>query len=196
MDRQDAIFKFAQAVLQERAQSRYQQICKDYTANKQQIVNDFYQAVGQLIALTKRQQTERQKQPIRYVAALYLFSSTITKTYEFQLSLFDERYFLDPTESCVYWCPKWLFSYTEADKVFLTTAAKKEFIRLHTFELDAVWRAYVCGFYYSLAGLFFAEHLKSAAIACELNNLALMGEVDFVFGGYMDQSVKLGTLKG
>ena len=67
---------------------------------------------------------------------------------------------------------------------------------MHTFELDAVWRAYVCGFYYSLAGLFFAEHLKSAAIACELNNLALMGEVDFVFGGYMDQSVKLGTLKG
>ena len=80
--------------------------------------------------------------------------------------------------------------------MFLTTAAKKEFIRLHTFELDAVWRAYVCGFYYSLAGLFFAEHLKSAAIACELNNLTLMGEVDFVFGGYMDQSVKLGTLKG
>ena len=102
MDRQDAIFKFAQVVLQERAQSRYQQICEDYTANKQQIVNDFYQAVGQLIALTKRQQTERQKQPIRYVAALYLFSSAITKTYEFQLSLFDERYFLDPTESCVY----------------------------------------------------------------------------------------------
>lgn len=196
MDRREHIFQLAKQALQQRTQTTYRRICQDYNNHRQAILGDFYQSIRCLIAKAKKLQSEHGKGPVKYVTASYLLSSAITGSYEFQLSIQDEQYFLDPVECSVDWRPSWLFSYAEEDRAAVHAFVGKEVPRLRPHELDALWRAYVCEFYYGLAGLFLAEHMSAAAEAEGLRRLHLMDEVLFVFGGFMDHAMQLDAWKG
>lgn len=191
MDRQEEIFEIAQQVLLAQSQINYEKICETY--NKDKILADFYQTIHHLIVLTQVKQKESAKRAIKYVAASYLLSSSITKTFEFQLSLLDDQYFCDPVESCLYWSPKWIFETVTSDWDVLIKAIKARVVRLHPYELDFIWRSYICEFYDGLTFLFFAEHLKNAAIEGDLRSLCLSDEVLFTCGGYMDHFIQIDT---
>lgn len=195
MDRQEQIFQLARQVLHQRTQTTYPRICQDYNKHKQVLLRDLHQSVGHLIEQARSQQSECGKGPIQYVTTSYLLSSAITGSYEFQLSIQDEQYFLDPVECSADWRPSWLFSYAEEDLAAVLTALQRKIPRLRPYELDALWRAYVCEFYYGLAGLFLAEHMKAVAEAEGLCHLQVKDEVLFVFGGLMDQAVQLDIWK-
>lgn len=193
MNRQDEINKAAAQILNERMQDNYLKVSSYYNDHKGSILSDFKQQIISLLNQAKMQQETDGKRPIQYVAASFLLSSTITESFDFQLALMDDLNFLDPIESCIYWSPKWIFSPANDDKKALSSKLKKNFVRLHDFELDSIWRAYICGFYYNLAGLFFAENLKTVTIAGGLEKLSLAHEVQFVFGGLMDRFAVIDT---
>lgn len=195
MNREKEILEIARQVLLERTQTNYRIICESYNKDKEKILADFYQAIHHLILLTQTKQREFGKKAIKYVAASYLLSSSITRSFEFQLSLFDDQYFADPIESCVYWTPKWLFESVASDWDILLRSVKSKVVRLHPYELDFIWRSYICEFYNGLALFFFAEHLKTAAIKEDLKILALSDEVLFTYGGYMDHFIQIDTWK-
>lgn len=195
MDRNKEITEIARRVLLEQSQINYEKICETYTKDKEKILADFYQVIRHLIVLTSVKQKESAKKAIKYVAASYLLSSSITKTFEFQLSLLDDQCFFDPVESCTYWTPKWIFETVMSDWDILLRSVKSSVIRLHPYELDFIWRSYICEFYNGLTFLFLAEHLKKAAIEGGLRSLALVNEVFFTCGGYMDRFVQIDTWK-
>lgn len=193
MNRQDEINKAAAQILDERMQDNYLKVSSYYNAHKGNILSEFKQQIISLLNQAKMQQETHGKRPIQYVAASFLLSSTITESFDFQLSLMDDLYFLDSIECCIYWSPKWIFSPVNDDKTALYSKLKKDFVRLHDFELDSIWRAYICGFYYNLAGLFFAENLKAVIIAGGLEKLNLAQGVQFIFGGLMDRFAVIDT---
>ncbi len=195
MERAEQISTVAEQILMELAQRNYEKICKYYNSNKDAILSDFYDVIHGLITLTKEHQDSLGKAAIQYVSISYLLSSTITKSYEFQISLMSEHYFLDPIESCVYWSPHWLLADVDKDWDMLFSMVRKEIIRLHPYELDRIWRSYICSFYYGLTAFFVAEHIKAAAISGGLENLRLVDEVSFIYGGIMEQFVQLDILK-
>lgn len=195
MNREKEILEIARQVLLERTQTNYRIICESYNKDKEKILADFYHAIHHLILLTQTKQREFGKKAIKYVAASYLLSSSITRSFEFQLSLFDDQYFADPIESCVYWTPKWLFESVASDWDILLRSVKSKVVRLHPYELDSIWRSYLCEFYNGLAFLFFAEHLKKAAIGGGLRMLALSNEIFFAYGGYMDHFIQIDSWK-
>lgn len=195
MNRQKEILETARQVLSDRSQTNYRTICESYNRDKEKILADFYQAIRHLILFTQTKQREFGKKAIKYVAVSYLLSSSITRTFEFQLSLLDDKYFCDPIESCVYWTPKWLFEPVASDWDILLRSVKSKVVRLHPYELDSIWRSYLCEFYNGLAFLFFAEHLKKAAIGGDLGMLALSDEVLFTYGGYMDYFIQIDMWK-
>lgn len=195
MNRQEEVFEIARQVLSKQAREDDQKLYDSYNKHKDAVLSDFYQNVRRLIILTQDKQEKLRKRPVQYVAASYLLSSSITGTFEFQLSLLDDQYFLDSVESCVYWTPKWLFATVESDWEILLNSVRSKVIRLHQYELDAIWRSYIFEFYNGLAALFFAEHLKNAAIDGEMESLSLADEVFFTYGGYMDRFIKLDTWK-
>ena len=195
MERAEQIGEVAEQVLLELEKSNYAKICEYYNKNKDAIVADFSEAIHRLINLALEHQKSFGKGAVQYVSVSYLLSSTITKSYEFQLSLMSEQYFLDPVESCVYWSPHWLFADIDKEWDILFSKVRKEIIRLHHYELDRIWRSYICGFYYGLTALFAAEHIKAAAISGGLEALRLAEEVSFIYGGVMDQFVRLDVLR-
>lgn len=82
-----------------------------------------------------------------------------------------------------------------SDWDILLRLAKSKVVRLHPYELDSIWRSYLCEFYNGLAFLFFAEHLKEAAIREGLRMLALSDEIFFTYGGYMDYFIQIDSWK-
>lgn len=195
MNREEKIFEIANRVLKERSSVSSGQITNYFESHKEEILRDFYQCVQRLIQITRERQSMCKKGPIKYFAAAYLLSSTLTGTFDFQISLLDEQYYLDPMESCIYWKPAFLFINLESDREEMVRAVDREMIRVHSYELDMAWRCYVSEFYYVLAGLFFAEYAKPAALAGGINELSLMEEVQFVYGGLMDRALQFELLK-
>lgn len=194
MERREQISKIAWSILCEQCKISYQQLQINFDANETDILSEFEQVILNLITTTQKQQLLQGKRAIKYFAASFLLSSTITETWDFQLSLLDDQQFLDPMESCVYWSPSWIVPILANDKDILLTEMKKRIIRLHSYEVDPIWRAYVCGFYYALVGDFFAKHLKNTSVKANFDILATENTVEFIFGGFMDRTAQIDTL--
>ena len=193
MNRQNEINKAASQILSDRMQNNYLKVSSYYNDHKADILSDLKQQIFSLINQAKAQQELHKKRQIQYVAASFLLSSTITESFDFQISLMDDLNFLDPIEGCIYWSPKWIFSPAEDDKTIVFNKLKKEYVQLRAFEIDSIWRAYICGFYYNIAGMFFAENLKTAAINGGLERLNLSQEIQFIYGGFMDRFAVIDT---
>lgn len=194
MERKEQISEIAWSILHDQCNISYLQVQKDFEANQANIFAEFEQVLFKLVNTTRQQQLSGGKKAIKYFAASFLLSSTITESWDFQLSLLDNQQFLDPVESCVYWRPSWLIPALENDKNILLSEMKKRIIRLHSYEIDPIWRAYVCGFYYAIVGDFFAKHLKKTAKKAGFDILAKEDEVELIFGGFMDRTAIIDVL--
>lgn len=194
MERKEQISEVAWSILNNQCKASYLQLQRNFDADETNILAEFEQVIHTLIKATQRQQSLEGKGIIKYFAASFLLSSTITETWDFRLSLLDDQQFLDPVESCVYWSPSWMIPVLGYNKNILLTEMKKRIIRLHSYEVDPIWRAYVCGFYYALVGNFFAKHLKKTALKANLNILKTDNAVEFIFGGFMDRTTQIDIL--
>lgn len=194
MERREQISEVAWSILSDQCKVSYLQLQQNFNANATNILAEFEQIIHSLITATQQQQLLEGKRAIKYFAASFLLSSTITETWDFRLSLLDDQQFLDPVESCVYWSPSWMAPVLANDKNILLSEMKKRIIRLHSYEVDPIWRAYVCGFYYALVGDFFAKHLKNIAVKASLDILKRESIVEFIFGGFMDRTVQIDVL--
>ena len=88
----------------------------------------------------------------------------------------------------------WMAPVLVSDKNLLLTEMKKKIVRFHSYEVDPIWRAYVCGFYYALVGDFCARYLKKAAVKANFDILDTENVVEFIFGGFMDRTVQIDIL--
>lgn len=194
MERKEQISEVAWSILNNQCKASYLQLQRNFDTNKTNILAEFEQVILNLITATQQQQLLGEKRAIKYFAASFLLSSTITETWDFRLSLMDDQQFLDPVESCVYWSPSWIAPVLANDKNMLLSEMKKRIIRLHSYEIDPIWRAYVCGFYYALVGDFFARYLKNAAVKANFDILDTENVVEFIFGGFMDRTAQIDIL--
>lgn len=194
MERKEQISKIAWSILCDQCKISYSQLQEIFDTNKADILTEFEQVISKLISSTRQQQLSEGKRAIKYFAASFLLSSTITESWDFQLSLLDDQQFLDPVESCVYWRPSWIAPLLENDKNILLTEMQKRTIRFQSYEVDSIWRAYVCAFYYALVGDFFAKYLKKTVKKSNFDILTAENEVEFIFGGFMDRTTQIDIL--
>ena len=191
MDRPKQIANIAAVFFQQQAAANRQQMNSIINTHSPKLLDDFSQAVCQLVTQAQHLQKASGKKAIKYFSVAYLRSSLITKTYEFQFSLMDKLYFADPVECCAYWGNSLLASHIEAEYAAFLTAMKKNIVQLHAYEVDGLWRAHILKDYNTVMKPFFAKHIKSIAEAACIRDLTLENEVLFVFGGYMDRCTRL-----
>lgn len=162
---------------------KYNRLCTEY----RKVIADFIQAA-------QRRQADMRLGAVSYLMISYLHSSAITKTYEFEISLMNERFFLDSDAYSIYWCPKIFFDFIEEDMEVFAAEARKRWIRIRDYEFDDIRRFYAneCN---GLAALFFAEKTLQAAVDGGVKGLDCGQELKILYGGYMDKVVALATIK-
>lgn len=193
MDRPDQIAKEATTFFQRQAETNHRQMNTIINAHSQELLDDFSQTISRLVIQAQHLQKESGKKAIKYFSVAYLRSSIITKTYELQFSLLDKSYFADLVECCVYCGVNPLTSHIETKYAAFLTAMKKNVMQLHAYEVDGLWREQILKDCNDVMKPFFAKHIKRIAEVSGIGNLSLADEVLFVFGGYMDRCVRLGS---
>lgn len=193
MSRQEDMFQRARElftpIFSDRAHL-LQKNCKEYLATKK----EYRKIVSDLISTAQERQAAGKLGEIHYFSVFYLQSSSVTESYDFAISLMNERYCLDENGLFFFWCPRCFFQSVEEDLRYFETDARKTWIRVRPYELEEIRRAYVNNLY-QLAGFFFGEESLSAAVDGGIGHLDCGDEVKFVFGGYMDQVVQFASFR-
>lgn len=167
-----------------------QKDCEEYLETKK----EYRKIVFDLISEAQERQAAGKLGQIHYFSVFYLQSSAITESYDFAIALMNERYCLDENGLLLFWCPRCFFQTIDADIRCFEKDARETWIRVRSYELEEIRRAYVNNLY-QLAGFFFGEESLSAAVDAGIGRLDCCEEVKFVFGGYMDQAVQFASYR-
>ena len=193
MSRQEDMLQRARELLTpiflERARL-FQKDCKEYIETKK----EYQKIVSDLISTARERQAAGKLGQIHYFSVFYLQSSSVIESYDFAISLTNERYYLDENSLLFFWCPQRFFQTVVEDLRYVEADVRKTWIRVRPHELEEIRRAYVNNLY-QLTGFFFGEESLSAAVDGGIGHLNCGAEVKFIFGGYMDRGVQFTSFR-
>lgn len=176
-------YEFRAINLAERIQEDHEHIC----SMLKDVLNPFVNFVD------NQQQTEGKKE-IRYIMISSLFSSAITRSYEYQIAFCNEDWYLDPIESCFYWTPNFIFNEIDKDIEEFAFSIRNKIPGPKNYELNEIRKLYIEQIHI-LSGLFFENVFPLALEGSGFRRLAIADQVDIYFGIYMDRSVQIAQIK-
>lgn len=162
--------------------------------NKERLCINFSNEMRPFIDHVFQQQQEIGKKNIRYVFISSLFSSTVTKSYEYQIAFYDDAFYFDPIESCFYWSPNFIFNHVDEDIEQFADGIKEHIVCLRKHELEEIRQMYT-NEHHIIAGLFFENTIIEVLKNSNIKKLGLEREVDIYFGIYMDRAVQIAQIK-
>lgn len=193
MGRKEEMFQYAREKLTPYISERANLLRKDCAAYLE-MKREYHRIVSDLLQTAQKRQAAGTLGQIHYFSIFYLQSSAVTQSYDFALSLTNERYCLDQNRLLCFWCPQRLFQAVEEDLSFFEKDARQMWIRIRPYELEEIRRAYINNLY-QLAGFFFGEESLDAAVLGGIARLDCCDEVRFSFGGYMDQTIQFALFR-
>ncbi len=181
MDRIEQLNEIAQACLKQRYIERMESINEFYLAHKGEIRNQYEQRLRDGL-----DECESQNKKVSYIVISILDSSLLTKSYEMQITFFDEKTYLDEDPVCRYWSPDFLFKSVDEDMAFFRKRASQKIIRLKEYETDDILKKYVLNYYYQTFILI--RKVTSEAIErLSLEFECMSDSIQVLFGKYMDK---------
>lgn len=183
MDRIKQLNEIAQACLKQRYIESMERINEFYLAHKNEIWEQYEQKLRDGL-----EECEKQDQKVQYIVVSLLDSSLLTKSYEMQITFFDERTYLDEDPVCRYWCPDFLFKSVDEDMAFFRKKASQKVIRLKEYETDDILKRYVLNYYCQVFILI--QNITSEVIERLYLDYGCMSEcIQVLFGRYMDKPI-------
>lgn len=190
MERSAAIENEAQKLCEERFGLIKEEIQKTLIKEQETILTDLKNTFDQLFVQAEQQQTENRKDKARYIVVSHLYSGFVSGSYEYRIDILDESMYLDTQECCVYWQPRFLFPYTEADHQWFKTMLRKKYIRLRNYEIRKVEWNYQ--FYYHSIIYHLLKNMVNEIERMEsFIHMQKTDETLFLFGEYMGEAFRI-----
>ena len=181
IDRKEEILKIGQDLLQERFLLNEKEIFLKYNNNKDSILKELNLKIQEFIS--KNFKIEENSNKIKYISITFLYSSIITKSYDFVFGLYDEKFYVNEDTKLLYLNIDFIFNYFEEDIKFFEKNSKIS--QLQTCELYYLKENYIKK-YYKIAFKIFKDVIKSILKENILNDL-LEKDYKVIFGQYMGE---------
>lgn len=107
---------------------------------------DFLNAFNHLLQEGIEAQQYNLLNDVDKICIFFLKSSFLTKKYEYQITLYDERFYFERWTPTVYWVPSHLIKLMEEDIEQISSILKKEVIGIGYAELEQVRLSYVTNY--------------------------------------------------
>lgn len=183
MDRINQLNEIAQVCLKQRYIESMKSINKFYFAHKDEIWKQYEQKLREGL-----EECEKQDKKVQYIVVSLLDSSLLTKSYDIQITFFDERTYLEEDPVCRYWCPDFLFKSVDEDMAYFRKKASQKVIRLKEYETDDIRKNYVLCYYCQVFILI--QNMTSEVIERLCENHSCISEcIQVLFGRYMDKPI-------
>ena len=148
--REQKLWQISEKILLKIWKDRVSSIERDYEDNGLSYENEFIEEMHKLLTRWEERYGCQNKN-LKYIIISPLNSGVITRSYEMQVALFDERLYADENPMCFYWVPEFLYKEVERDMNRYEEEASKEIIRLRKYEVNEIRRRYVlCHAYISM----------------------------------------------
>lgn len=195
MGRLDRLINITKPFLEDKMAQNLELLTTYFNYNREEIKIDFFNQLNFLYEMIKQQQDAGTKEPISYLTIAYLRSSLLTGTNHFRLDMYSNKFYLDKTECCIYWTPKFMFYNIAQDmseaKEFIIKSGKIS--KLSEFDMSEV-KYYYTEAHFALAGLFMKELIDIYMKETTNSNVdkPLFNE-DFsvVYSGYMEKGITI-----
>lgn len=193
MDRSAQILQIGKELLSETVQERSKAL-GDFSGKEwSNCKNVLFKKINQLFVETVIAQKKTKKNPIRYLLISPLESSRIIGTYEYQIALYDKRFYLDDHDSSLYWCPDFLFQHFKHDLDYFSKKIRNKVVRVREDEILAFSHAYI-HFYEAFAAEFFRKVANEIQHIENYPKITKESAVEILYGGYMDKAETIAVL--
>lgn len=181
IDRKDEILKVGQDLLQEHFLLNEKEIFLKYNNKKENILKELNLKIQNFI--NKNFKIEKYSNKIKYISITFLYSSIITKSYDFVFGLYDENFYVNENTKLLYLNIDFIFNYFEDDIKFFEKNSK--IIQLQTYELYYLKELHIKN-YYKIAFKIFKDVIRNILKENILNDL-LEKNYKIVFCQYMGE---------
>lgn len=187
---QEEINTFAKETFQELLKQSTKSILQELKQNTSSAKKEFLQAVDSVLTLGYQMQQRKEKEAITFLYIFYLKSSLLTGTYEFQINLFDKRFYFDKQECYGFWIPRLFVKYFEEDLTNFYEKARKHLIQFgYAAKQDVKLRYYDA--YLAMIGQFIIKEGPELAKLSSFQKLEKEEDIRILFGGYMDRGIRV-----
>ena len=115
MDRLEQIMSELEDFIGDRFERNIDEMHSYFEENYEKETNDFASHLKDIYLLAINQQKSEKKAGIKYLHIAFLRSSLLTESYNLKLSLYSEKFYMDKTETSIYWKPGFIFKYIDGD---------------------------------------------------------------------------------
>lgn len=189
MERWEEIEKKAYPILEERIKKNTDEIMSYYLQHEVEIQEEFVKTIFQGL-----KEGKKRKKEIQYILISMLNSSIVTKSYEYEMAFYDNRFYLDEKPICLYFKLKFLFDFFEEDMKDLKKKLGGCVIRLQEYEVNEIGKEYVLN-YYALGTVLLKQMAEQSFLVLgEMKEevvSSLSKDVVILFGRYMEKPMKL-----
>lgn len=193
MNRQECIAELAKEFLVERLIKDRMRLATELSIGYPALYDNFKNSIDELMSIARRQQKEENKKEICYIAIAELYSSIITKSYDFLVSFLDENFYLDSIDTSISWSPKSLYQTVDGDLDDFYKYAAPKIVRLKSYELAKIRNAYI-KIHNNMAMGLLMKMARPVVIECGLSELKTAAEVKLILGEYMDRGSVFDTI--
>lgn len=187
--RLEQVLETASALIEMQIQSAYAEIQEYYDTNSQDIDSRIETLFQQLFSIGASALQEG-KGAISCLSISYLYSSLMTETGEFLLTLYDDRLYFDDGPVYAYWSPEFLWEQFRRDTEKIEYGLKKQMHRLKKYELDAVKTEYAERFF-EIAHKMFVDYTDIIVSKLRDSQLEITPHFSVIYGGYLDTAAVL-----
>lgn len=191
-ERRDSLIRAAEELQKELFEKRIRMLEKEYRKeeNRRAVIQVFEKLAS---SWTTVHGTSGDGRKAASLGIICLFSSILTRTYEFKLSLMGDEFLLEKAPAGIMWKPPYFFEYFEEDMIFILKELKRKFPRLCSAEEDAVRMK--CADYYLAAVYKLCRDM--AAEILESNELSKIDKTDdffLFFGKFQGEGEKIWSI--
>ncbi len=187
--REQKLWQISEKILLKIWKDRVSSIERDYEGKGLSYENEFIEEMHKLL-MRWEERYGCQNKNLKYIIISPLNSGVITRSYEMQVALFDEKLYADENPMCFYWVPEFLYKDVERDMNRYEEEASKEIIRLRKYEVNEIRRRYVlCHAYISM---FFLDKAVKRLTELPVWERLRSEDIKILYGTYMEKMVEIG----
>ena len=194
MDRKERILKEVSKSLEPLVTKRVEAISNRLHSDKAAMLALIGDNINLLIEKAIQKQQEKSLEAVKYICFEFLLSSIITKSYDFQISIYDKDYHIkrNSVEVCFTICE--IFEDIDSDLLCLKQRAEKEMFRIMDYELEDIRKAYVTLVHYKLLAIFMTENIKEILNRSHLERIDVLYPLEIYHGWYMDKIIQIDSI--
>ncbi len=165
-----------------------EELLQAYKKDEEIILGTFQNALEELYFKAKEMQFIGKKDSLSSLGVCYCLSSVYTGNYEVRIDLYNEEFYLDESECCVYWEPDFIVSYLVKDMEYFRKTIKQKIPQIKIYEEQQFMTGYMRNYMYVLLE-FLRQKMPNASEQMHKHGIRISEDFQVFFGEYMGRYV-------